>query len=681
MPPNDGTESSRDDSSRGVFEPGATWTGEGVRFAVFSKHATAVEVCLFDRPGQVRESRRLALERGADDVWRAEVPGLGPGQLYGYRVRGPYALRRGHRFNPAKLLIDPYARAVTGEPLFEPSVYGSGPGASPLAYDGRDSAGAMPKCVVVDAAFDWQGVRPPQVPWEETVLYECHVRGLTRTHPEVPPEIRGTYLGLAHPAVLRHLQDLGVTAVELLPVHQPASERHLREKGLGNYWGYSTAAYFAPRASYATCALGAQVAEFRTMVRELHRAGIEVILDVVYNHTAEGGADGPTLSLRGVDNASYYLLAEHDASRYLDFTGCGNTLDVRKGAVRRLILDSLRYWVEEMGVDGFRFDLATSLGRAGARFDPESEMLRAIEDDPVLARAKKIVEPWDLGPDGYQPDGFPASWASWDDRFRDTVRSFWRLDAGAGRPLAERLAGPHPSVGRSRRTVCFVTCHDGFTLADLVSYERKHNEANLEDNRDGSDHNLSRNWGVEGPTDDPEIRARRSRMARNILATLWLANGVPMICAGDELGRSQGGNNNAYCQDGPVSWLSWSPDPAAAELLTFCRRHGGLRWPASTAERTEPAESAAMLPGLLANPPQGMDEEPASFCVLRRRGGQERALLVNGSFSEVRFPGLGRLEDWSLLLATGKPPSQVSGGRGAVLEPLSVALLERPSRA
>ncbi len=553
---------------------GAVWDGSGVDFAVFSAHATAVELCLFDRLESAVESRRIALQRDAGGVWRVRVPDLGPGQLYGYRADGPWEPQCGHRFNPAKLLVDPYARAITGEPCPSTSLFGFDPrAASPeLSFNSEDSTEAMPKCVVVDPAFDWGDDRPPARSWEETVVYECHVRGMTKLHPEVAPELRGTYLGLVEPPVLDHLLRLGVTAVELLPVHQIAREVRLWEAGHANYWGYSTLGYFAPHADYAGGFLGQQVIEFKTMVRELHRAGLEVYLDVVYNHTAEGDHLGPTLSLRGLDNASYYRLKGSNRRRYADVTGCGNTLDVGRPAVRRLILDSLRYWVREMRVDGFRFDLAPALGRDDGAFDRGAWLFAAIAEDPDLARVKCIAEPWDLGPGGYRLGQFPPSWGEWNDRFRDAARGFWRGDFATAGELAERLAGSRDLFGRdgARRSVNYVACHDGFTLADTVAYEGKNNHANNEGNHDGHHHNLSCNWGCEGPTDDPAVLAIRRRVKRSLLATLACSVGVPMLSHGDELGRSQGGNNNPYCQDNETCWVDWAA--ADRELLELTRR-------------------------------------------------------------------------------------------------------------
>ncbi len=566
---------------------GATWTGTGTTFALFSAHATGVELCLFDQATDAVEAERVPLAWGGDGVWHAEVEGAGPGRLYGYRVSGPYVPAHGHQFNPAKLLLDPYARALSGPVLWHPSL-ASHPDAavghtSGLLADPRDSAAAMPKCVVVDPAFEWVGDAPLRTPWEDTVIYECHVKGMTMLHPDVPEELRGTYLGLASEPIIRHLQALGVTAVELMPVHQEAGEPRLARLGLANYWGYSPIGYFAPDIRFARpgVAAGRQMDEFKAMVRRFHAAGLEVLLDVVYNHTAEGGERGRTLSFRGIDNASYYRLDPECPERYVDFTGCGNTLDLRSGPAVDLVLDSLRYWVEEMHVDGFRFDIAPVLGRKDPGFDPASEFFERVRRDLVLAGVKLIAEPWDLGPDGYQVGRFPPGWAEWNGKFRDGLRRFWRGDTGAVGELASRLAGSSDLYGPGNRgplaSVNFITCHDGYTLHDLVSYERKHNEANGEENRDGTDHNLSRNWGIEGPAATTQVARVRERVKRSMLATLAFAQGVPMLSHGDELGRTQHGNNNAYCHDSPLTWVHWELEPAERALLEFTRAVFAIR--------------------------------------------------------------------------------------------------------
>ena len=569
---------------------GPTWDGEGVNFALFSEHATGVDLCLFARPDAARESDRIKLTERDGYVWHAYLPDVRPGQLYGYRVHGPWAPDEGHRFNPAKLLLDPYARAVTGAVRWSDALYGYDP-SDPrldLARGAIDSAASMPKCIVVEPAFSWGDDRPPNVPWSRTVIYECHVKGLTRLHPAVPKALRGTYLGLGLDPIIEHLQRLGVTAVELLPVQHAITERRLADTGLTNYWGYDPIAFFAPAARFAVGTAGSQVSEFKTMVKRLHGARIEVVMDVVYNHTGEGGRLGPTVSLRGIDNASYYRLVPERRRDYVDFSGCGNSLNMQHPRAIQLIMDSLRHWVLEMHVDGFRFDLAPALARELWEVDRLSSFFDIIQQDPVLSRVKLIAEPWDLGPGGYQVGNFPTGWAEWNGKYRDTVRRFWRGDPGQLGELATRLTGSSDLYGGSARSphasINFVTAHDGFTLRDLVSHERKHNEANSDDNRDGTDANWSFNWGVEGPTDDPEITELRDRAVRNFLATLAVSQGVPMLTAGDELGRTQGGNNNAYCLDDETSWVDWRLDARGEVLLAFAcralavrRRHPVLR--------------------------------------------------------------------------------------------------------
>jgi len=569
---------------------GAHWDGDGINFALYSEHAALVELCLFDRPDAERETYRLPLRERTGFVWHGYLPDLRPGQLYGYRVHGPYAPRLGHRFAPAKLLIDPYARAIAGPVRWHDAQLGY----AVLERDDRpspsvaDSTAVVPKCIVLDDAFPWGDDRPPRTPLERSVIYECHVKGMTMRHPAVPEALRGTYLGLATEPILAHLTALGVTAVELLPVQQIAGERALAERGLSNYWGYNTIGYFAPDERFARGCLGEQVTDFKTMVKRFHRAGIEVLLDVVYNHTAEGNHLGPTLSLRGIDNAVYYRLAADDPATYVDCTGVGNTLNMAHPRVVQLVVDSLRYWVQEMHVDGFRFDLAPTLGRTDEGFDRRAAFFQILAHDPVLARVKLIAEPWDVGYGGYQTGNFPSGWSEWNDKYRDTMRRFWRGDAGVVPELASRLSGSSDIFQGSDRTplasVNFVTCHDGFTLHDLVSHERKHNEANGEDNCDGNDYNLSRNWGAEGASDVPSIARVRARMVRNLFATLLFSQGVPMLSHGDEIGRTQDGNNNAYCQDGPLAWLDWELDAERRDLLTFVRNavavfhaHPGLR--------------------------------------------------------------------------------------------------------
>jgi isoamylase len=569
---------------------GATWDGAGTNFAISAPNATAVELCLFAQPGDGAESQRVELRGRTGPIWHAYVPGIGPGQAYGYRVHGPYAPAAGHRFNPAKLLLDPYAKAISGSITWTDALTGypvwSTDPARDLIQDPVDSAAAIPKCVVVDSSFAWDDDQHPRTPWDRTVIYECHVKGMTMLHPEVPERLRGTYLGLATDPIIHHLNSLGVTAIELLPVHHIASERRLVEQGLTNYWGYSTIGYFAPDIRYASgseagMAGAAQVSEFKTMVKRFHQAGIEVLLDVVYNHTAEGNHLGPTLSFRGIDNAGYYRPHAEGPRFYADFTGCGNTVDLRHPQTRQLVVDSLRYWVEEMHVDGFRFDIAPVLARDDTSVNMGGDFFRMVRQDPIISQVKLIAEPWDLGPDGYQLGRFPPGWSEWNDKYRNTVRRFWRGDQGQVGDLASRLAGSsdlYAAPGRSpQASVNFVTCHDGFTLHDLVSYETKHNLANGEQNRDGTDYNLSRNWGVEGPTESVRTVHIRERMKRNFLATLAFSQGVPMLSHGDELGRTQSGNNNAYCQDSPLTWIDWQLSPIQRELLQFTRGVFALR--------------------------------------------------------------------------------------------------------
>jgi isoamylase len=556
------------------FPLGATWDGEGTNFALFSENAASVELCLFDEDD--RETR-LELQDVSAHVWHGYVPGVGPGRRYGYRVHGGYDPAAGRRFNPHKLLIDPYAKAVEGPVLWDlantlPYVPGVDPDAD-LEPDDEDDAEAIPKSVVIDPAFEWEDDAPPDHPWSDTVIYEAHVKGLTKLHPEIRDDLRGTYAALAAEPAIAYLRDLGVTAVELLPIHHIADEGFLHDRGLTNYWGYSSIGYLAPHALYAaTGTHGEQVREFKGMVKALHRAGVEVILDVVYNHTAEGNHLGPMLSFRGVDNASYYRLLPDNPRFYMDFTGTGNSLNPVHPSVLRLIMDSLRYFVLECHVDGFRFDLAAALAREFYDVDRLSAFFDTIHQDPVISQVKLIAEPWDVGPGGYQVGNFPVLWAEWNGKYRDAVRDFWRGQGSVGE-FAQRFTGSNDLYGSNGRdpfaSINFVTAHDGFTLHDLVSYNDKHNEANGEDNRDGTDDNRSWNHGVEGPTDDPQVTALRARQQRNFLATLLLSQGIPMLLGGDEIGRTQQGNNNAWCQDNELSWFDWGD--ADAELLEFVR--------------------------------------------------------------------------------------------------------------
>jgi isoamylase len=558
---------------------GATWDGEGVNFSLFSEHAQKVELCLFDPKGR-REISRIPLRWQTDQAWHCYLPEARPGQLYGYRVHGPYKPADGLRFNPHKLLLDPYAKAFAGELRWSDAhfAYKVGSKQEDLSFDRRDNASGMPKCKVIDASFTWGDDRPLRTPWHDTVIYEVHVKGFTMLHPEVPTPLRGTYAGFTTEPVLAYLKRLGVTAVELLPVHTFVDDRLLVAKGLRNYWGYNSVGFFAPDMRYS--ASGSVVDEFKTMVKRLHSAGIEVILDVVYNHTAEGNHLGPTLAFRGIDNAAYYRLMP-DARYYMDYTGCGNTLNMRHPRVLQLIMDSLRYWVQEMHVDGFRFDLASALARELHEVDRLGAFFDIIHQDPVLSQVKLIAEPWDLGEGGYQVGNFPVGWTEWNGKYRDTVRAYWKGDGGLIGELAYRLTGSSDLYERGGRkpyaSINLITAHDGFTLNDLVSYNTKHNDANQENNRDGSDHNLSWNCGAEGPTDDPAIKGLRQRQKRNLMATLLLSQGVPMLVAGDEVNRSQDGNNNAYCQDNPVSWMRWDLALEDRELLAFVRETIALR--------------------------------------------------------------------------------------------------------
>ena len=564
------------------FPLGASWDGQGVNFAFFSETAEGVDVCLFDKADSLMPSSIVRLGERTDHIWHAYMPGLAPGQRYACRVRGPYDPASGRRFNASKLLIDPYARAIEDrvrpdESLFS---YRIGGRFEDLRRDNRSNAAAIPKSIVIDPAFEWGDDRPPRIPWSDTIVYELHVKGFTARHPKILESERGTYMGLGSEPALEHLKRLGVTAVELMPVHHSIAEAGLSARGLTNYWGYSTVGFFAPDSRFSSRgSAGQQVGEFKEMVKRLHAAGIEVILDVVYNHTAEGNHLGPTLCFRGIDNPSYYRLRPDDRRYYTDFTGCGNTLNVVHPAVLRLMMDSLRYWVLEMHVDGFRFDLATTLARGSEQFDPFGNFLSAVGQDPVLTNVKLIAEPWDLGDGGYRLGGFPPGWSEWNGRFRDCVRDYWR---GADQTLAEfasRFTGSSDLFEASGRkpyaSINFVTAHDGFTLRDLVSYNDKHNEANGEDNRDGESNNRSWNCGVEGPSNDPEVIALRARQVRNLLVSLLLSQGVPMIVAGDEIGRTQHGNNNAYCQDNELSWLDWNAADSA--LLEYTQSLVALR--------------------------------------------------------------------------------------------------------
>ncbi|SDS08698.1 glycogen operon protein [Halopseudomonas sabulinigri] len=561
------------------FPLGATWDGLGVNFALFSAHATRVELCLFDSTGEV-ELERIALPEHTNEIWHGYLPDAHPGLVYGYRVYGPYEPEAGHRFNPNKLLIDPYAKQLVGRLRWSPALFGYTIGSpdADLSFDERDSAPFVPKAKVIDPAFTWPEHHRPKTPWSDTVIYEAHLRGISMRHPQVPDELRGTCAGLVSPALLQHIRTLGVSSIELLPTHAFVDDQHLLERDLSNYWGYNSIGFFAPHPAYLA---SGKVNEFKEMVARLHNANLEVILDVVYNHTAEGNELGPTLSMRGIDNTSYYRLMPDEPRYYINDSGTGNTLDMAHPCVLQMVTDSLRYWATEMQVDGFRFDLATILGRSTDGFDERHAFLVSCRQDPVLSHLKLIAEPWDCGPGGYQVGGFPPGWSEWNDRFRDNMRAYWRGDEGQLPELARRLTASGDLFDqRGRRpyaSINFITSHDGYTLRDLVSYEEKHNEANGEDNNDGHDHNLSCNYGAEGGTDDQSIRETRLQQMRNLLSSLLLSQGTPMLLAGDEFGRTQGGNNNAYCQNNEIGWIDWQLSDEGAGLLSFTRRLLSLR--------------------------------------------------------------------------------------------------------
>jgi glycogen operon protein len=668
------------------FPLGATWTGLGVNFALFSAHATKVELCLFDDQGE-REIERVELPEFTDEVWHGFLPDARPGTIYGYRVHGPYEPDRGHRFNPNKLLLDPYAKAVVGNLEWDPAVFSyKMETGDDTSFDARDSAPFMPRCRVIDPAFTWGQDRAPRTPWERTVIYELHVGGYTKLHPSVREELRGTYRGLSEPAILDHLRDLGVTAVELLPIHTFVNDSHLSEKGLTNYWGYNTISFFSPTRRYAHVTDFA-FAEFKEMVARLHAAGIEVILDVVYNHTAEGNHLGPTLSFKGIDNASYYRLLPDQPRYYINDTGTGNTLNLSHQRVLQMVTDSLRYWVQEMHVDGFRFDLGTILAREPYGFDEGGGFLDSCRQDPILSSVKLIAEPWDCGPGGYQVGRFPPGWAEWNDRYRDTVRSYWRGEEGKLGDFAARITGSADLFNRRGRkpwaSVNFVTAHDGFTLNDLVTYNDKHNEANGEDNRDGHSDSKSANYGVEGPTDDPAIVELRERQKRNMLATLLFSQGTPMILAGDERGRTQRGNNNAYCQDNEISWLDWSSDERSNELTAFTQRLTGLRsrFPVLRQRRFLTGEwneelgikdATWLTPaGAEMTPQQWQDPAAKCFGVLldgraqtsgiRRRGSEATLLLIFNAHHDVvvfTLPKVAGGREWRRLVDTNLPEDE-----------------------
>ncbi|HZH64032.1 MAG TPA: glycogen debranching protein GlgX [Flavisolibacter sp.] len=558
------------------FPLGANWDGQGINFALYSENATAVELCLFAEADQEKESIRIRINERSNHIWHVYLPGLLPGQLYGYRVYGPYDPQNGHRFNPNKLLIDPYAKAISGIIKWNDALFGYEVGhpEEDLSFSSEDSAPYTPKCVVIDPRFDWEGDKLPRIPYHRTIIYEAHVRGFTKTHPGIPEDLRGTYAGIGHPVTIQYLKELGITAIELMPVHHFLQDKFLVDKGLSNYWGYNTIGFFAPDIRYSSQKdHGAQVNEFKQMVKELHKAGIEVILDVVYNHTAEGNQMGATLSFRGVDNVGSYRLTD-DKRYYMDYTGTGNTLNAKMPNVMRMIMDSLRYWILEMHVDGFRFDLAAALARELHSVDRLGAFFQIMHQDPIISQVKLIAEPWDIGEGGYQVGNFPPGWAEWNGQYRDCIRDYWRGAESMLGEFAQRFTGSPDLYEQDYRSptasINFITAHDGFTLNDLVSYNEKHNEANGEGNNDGESHNRSWNCGVEGDTEDPEIIALRHKLRRNFLTTLFFSQGVPMLVSGDEMGRTQKGNNNAYCQDNELSWLDW--ENADTELLTFTKK-------------------------------------------------------------------------------------------------------------
>ena len=665
---------------------GATWDGSGTNFAIYSEYAEWVELCLFDQP-DAPETERIRLPERTTYVWHGYIHGMQPGQLYGYRVHGPFEPKDGLRFNSNKLLIDPYAKGLAGQvdwssPIFP---YQPGNGDADLTFDESDDAAGMQKCVVVNPYFDWEEDRPLCLPLSDSVIYELHVKGFTKQHPEIPEALRGTYAGLAAKPSIQYLKRLGITAVELMPVHAFLTDKHLAEKGLTNYWGYNTTNFFSPDARYSSSGdRGGQVAEFKAMVKSFHREGIEVILDVVYNHTAEGNHMGPMLSFRGVDNATYYRLVGDNQRYYMDYTGTGNSLNARHPQVLKLIMDSLRYWIEEMHVDGFRFDLASTLARELHDVDRLSAFFDIIHQDPVISQVKLIAEPWDVGDGGYQVGNFPAGWAEWNGRYRDTVRRYWKSDDGQLSDLGYRLTGSSDLYDRDGRrpsaSINFVTAHDGFTLNDLVSYNSKHNEANQEDSNDGTNDNYSWNMGVEGPTDDSEIIQRRERQKRNFLATLLLSQGVPMILGGDEISRTQNGNNNAYCQDSEISWVNWDIDERGAALTGFFKKLVAIRdrFPILRRSRFFTGEAIEAIDGrdltwIDANGLQMSQEawdNDGTLCFamlmdgrsqptgIRKRGSDKTILLILNAYHDLvnfTLPAYSEVTGWRRLIDTNDP--------------------------
>ncbi len=671
------------------FPRGAHWDGEGVNFALFSANATKVELCLFSEDGKI-ETQRLALPEHTNEVWHGYIPKIGPGQRYGYRVHGPYEPENGHRFNPNKLLLDPYAYAHIGEVIWDAAIFGYNmESMDDTTFDERDSAPFVPKCIVVDQNFDFSGERDHKyIPWEDTVIYEAHVKGFTKLRTDIPEHLRGTYAGLAEKPILDYIKSLGVTSIELLPIHTFVNDSNLLEKDMVNYWGYNTIGFFAPDPRYASCRPDT-LKEFKQMVARIHEHGLQVILDVVYNHTAEGNERGPTLSFKGIDNSSYYRLLPDNPRYYVNETGTGNTVNVSHPRVLQMVMDSLRYWAEQTSVDGFRFDLGTILAREPNGFDNKSGFLKACSQDPMLASVKLIAEPWDCGPGGYQVGGFPPGWAEWNDKFRDTVRDFWRDQAPAS-ALTERLCASGEIFNHQGRkpwaSVNFIAAHDGFTLNDLVTYNGKHNEANGEDNKDGSSDNRSWNCGVEGPTDDPKVNALRSRQIRNMLATLLLSQGTPMLLAGDEFGRTQEGNNNAYCQDSEISWLNWDLQDKGKHLVEFVKQLTSLRHRFPILRRNRfytgaynEALGVKDLTWVNCNGKEMEDEHwgdsnmkcfgmlmdgRAQPTGIQKRGGDATMLLVINEHSDlVKFtlPESYGGEEWALLIDTNLEENNASG--------------------
>jgi isoamylase len=668
---------------------GATWDGKGVNFALFSEHATGVELCLFDSPDAEKESERVRFTEYTDHVWHAYLPEVLPGQLYGYRVHGPYEPQQGHRFNSNKLLLDPYAKGIGRDVKWADEVFGYrlGDPESDLSFDDRDSAAYAPLAMVIDPAFTWGDDRPPRTPWHKTIVYELHVKGFTQLHPALPERLRGTYAGLASESVIKHLTDLGITAVELEPVHYFLNDRHLLDRGLTNYWGYNTLGYFSPARRYAAKHIQQDaVQQFKMMVAGLHQAGIEVILDVVYNHTAEGNQLGPTLSMRGIDNIAYYKLTEEDRRSYRDYTGTGNSLNVRHPRVLQLIMDSLRYWVNDMHVDGFRFDLASTLARELYDVDRLGAFFDIIHQDPILSQVKLIAEPWDVGEGGYQVGNFPVLWSEWNGIYRDNVRRFWKGDEGLLPEFSTRLTGSSDLYkGDGRKpyaSINFITCHDGFTLHDFVSYNDKHNEANGENNQDGTNENNSWNCGAEGPTDDSTINALRAQQKRNFVATLLLSAGVPMLLAGDEIGHTQQGNNNAYCQDNETTWLKWNITDEQRAFLGFVRSVINIRQTQPVFQRRKfflgRQIDGADVPDISWFQPSGEEMSDEAWnagytqCLgvrlpgdligeVNERGepitGDSIVLLVNAHHEPIPFtlPSGGEGQEWERLIDTADP--------------------------